>query len=404
MLLASTQVYVNGVLAFNGGVFTAGYDGPSAGYSNPAADVLRIALDTSGLLFTSLEVVTIRVVSEADTGETLDTSYTFTILDTTPPVLLAAEGRDLQRVRVRFNEAVVQLDATVVTDALDPDNWTIDRILDGLIPVAAVVVESVEPVTSFEVDLITDIPLTPSGPYRVTAINLTDLKANAIIAPDNTVTFTGWRPPTPGDRDFDLYRMLPLLNRNEDADILDLQRFIACFQEIVDLQLWDIDRFLDILDPDLAPIEDVELMLLDLGNPFTFDLSDTDKRRLVQVLISIYQLKGTGPGILQTILFFMGIEVTIDAYNADPDALILGESELGVSWSLGPGSSFQRYSFTVTSLHVLTVLQRQQLTAIVDYMKPAHTHFVSLIEPTIPDILDHLELGLSSLGEDWQLH
>jgi len=26
------------------------------------------------------------------------------------------------------------------------------------------------------------------------------------------------------------------------------------------------------------------------------------------------------------------------------------------------------------------------------------------VEPFIPDVLDHLELGLSELGENWMLH
>jgi len=37
-------------------------------------------------------------------------------------------------------------------------------------------------------------------------------------------------------------------------------------------------------------------------------------------------------------------------------------------------------------------------------MKPAHTHLARLVEPAIPEVIDHVELGLSELGETWELH
>lgn len=37
-------------------------------------------------------------------------------------------------------------------------------------------------------------------------------------------------------------------------------------------------------------------------------------------------------------------------------------------------------------------------------MKPSHTHFVDLPEPTPPQNYDHWELGISVLGESTILH
>ena len=51
----------------------------------------------------------------------------------------------------------------------------------------------------------------------------------------------------------------------------------------------------------------------------------------------------------------------------------------------------------------LTAEERLRVRIIVDYMKPAHTHF-RVVEPVIPEVIDHLELGLSELGETWLLH
>ncbi len=221
-------------------------------------------------------------------------------------------------------------------------------------------------------------------------------------APFNQYTFEGFVPPVPDDREFDLFQFMPLMNRQEDVTEA-LEKFLAVLQEPTDLILYDIDTFLDILDPDLAPESFVDAMLCDLGNPFTFELELVDKRRLVQVLVDMYRQKGTGVGIINVIRFFLGLEVTIDTFNTGA-AWSLGESELGVDTILGASGQALLYSFTIESPVVLTEEQRKQITEIAEYMKPAHTHLIQVTEPVVPDIIDHLELGLSELGENWELH
>jgi hypothetical protein len=143
-------------------------------------------------------------------------------------------------------------------------------------------------------------------------------------------------------------------------------------------------------------------MLGELGNPFPFDLSAADKRRLLNVLVAIYREKGTATGMKNAIRFFLGLEVDITAYAGE--ALILGESLLGEDWILGPSGFFSAYAFEVVVPRALSTEERPRLRQIVDYMKPAHTHFARLVEPVIPEVIDHLELGLSELGESWVLH
>jgi hypothetical protein len=53
---------------------------------------------------------------------------------------------------------------------------------------------------------------------------------------------------------------------------------------------------------------------------------------------------------------------------------------------------------------VLTETQRSQIRAIVNFLKPGHTHFLNLIEPTAPPAFDHWELGVSELGAETTLH
>ena len=121
-------------------------------------------------------------------------------------------------------------------------------------------------------------------------------KTTVILAPENAAEFTGFLPVRPVGRRFDLYQLLPTLNRRED-ETGDLRRFLACLQEVTDLVVHDVDRFTDVFDPDLAPEAFIDAMLLDLGNPFPFDLSPVDKRRLLNVLVAIYREKGTAVGI-----------------------------------------------------------------------------------------------------------
>lgn len=312
--------------------------------------------------------------------------------------VVGAQARELARVRVSFDHEVQQVDIAGPDDALNPARYALTRLSA---PAVEAVVAAVEPVTSSAVDLLSDVPLTPAASYRVDVEGVADVLGVVIGAADGTAVFTGFVPPRPASRVFDLYRLLPEINRRED-ETGDLQRFLACLQEVTDLVLVDIDRFTDILDPDLAPELFVDLMLGELGNPFSFDLSTTDKRRLLNVLVAMYREKGTAVGIINAIRFFLGLEVQITAYAGE--ALALGDSLLGEDWLLGPSNRFAALAFEVVSPRLLAAEERRRLRQIVDYLKPAQTHFARLVEPVLPETVEPIELGQSELGESWILH
>lgn len=396
--LAATKVYIEGVLAFDGGVFQPGFGGPSSASSNPQSDVLRIAIDQDAN-FASLQVVTVRVVSAlaATPGTLLDASYDFTCEDLIAPGIQLVEAQDLQRLRVSFTEEVSDT-------ALNVGNYALAYTS---VPAVTAVVVSATRVTGQQVDLLTDIALTPGAFYRLTAVGVYDLFSNVVVAPGDTAFFTGFMPEKPATRRFDLWKKLPEINRREDTTG-DLSKFIACLQEPTDLLLYDIDNFVEILDPDFCEEQYLDAMLADLGNPFAFDLAVEDKRRLVQVLAEMYRLKGTEVGLKNVVLFFLGIEVSVVLF-VDTLTMTLGESVLGglldSDWVLGQSNSFLLYAFQVSVATALSDTVRSQVRAIVEYMKPAHTHFVGLIEPVVPIVADHLELGLSELGgNQWMLH
>jgi phage tail-like protein len=388
---AATRVFIGGVVAFDGSLVPEvrpGFDGPRA-LVTQLADTFRVVLDPT-TPFASEAVVSVRVVSSLAGGaEDLDEVYSFTVEDRTAPRVVAAQAIAQKVVQVGFDEPVVATGSTV---------FTFEPLDFPAVPIAIVGAEALG--SAVRVDL--DTEMTPDVRYRVTAAGVADLNGNVVEPPFDQAVFVGFRPARPQGRRFDLWSMLPKHNRRADATG-DLRRFIACLQEALDLLLAEADRFPDLFDLERAPDTFLDAILADLGNPFPFDLDALGKRRLASVLVEMYREKGTEGGIRNAIRFFLGIDVdAITPFTGS--TLVLGESELGIDWELGPSDRFALYAFDVTVGVPLTDTERRQLRAIVDYMRPAHTHFVDLIEPGPPPTFEHWELGVSELGESTDLH
>ncbi|PID37658.1 MAG: phage tail protein [Proteobacteria bacterium] len=360
---AGTRVWVDGELAFDGSSvpeLQPGFDGPRAGVTE-TLDTLRIVIDPA-TAFLSEALVAVRVVSQANGGvHVLDQSYTFRAEDRTAPRVVSAQAISQREVQIGFDEEIEVTGAT---------GFSFEAMSLPAVPISPVGALA----TGTTVTLIIDTEMSPDVPYRVVVSGVADVFGNAVLAPDNTTTFLG-----------------------------DLWRFIACLQEAFDLLLAEVDRYPDIFDLERAPGSFLDLILRDLGNPFPFELDELAKRRLASVLVEMYRQKGTAIGIENAIRFFLGIDITaITAFTGT--TLVLGEAELGVDWELGPSDLFARYAFDVEVDVPLSDTERRQIRAIVDYLKPAHTHFVDLIEPGIPPTFDHWELGVSELGVETELH
>lgn len=421
---ATVEVYVDGDLAFSAGSFQTGFDGPGSTTSNPDAATLRIVIDPT-TDFASDAEVEVRVT---ESGSSLDETYAFRAEDLTSPRVVSAEARSQLVVRVTFNEEVRQVSPSGASDSLNPANYTFQRLAVPTVDVEAV---EVTPVDDSTVDIEVDLELSFASPYLLTVSNVVDAYGNIVAAPYNSVEFQSLDRPWPDGRRFELLELLPQINRTEDATG-ELELWVACLQDVFDLLLKQVDDWTDILDPDLAPARYLDAMLADLGNPFTFaELSEIDKRRLLRVLVDIYREKGTEAGIIDVVRFFLGIDVTIEIYNgvgwelassdsptldgqsppAGPgDELSSDETEPADAAELGPGERRLLYSFEIVSPVALTDEERTRIVAIAELMKPAHTHLVRIVEPTTVEAIDHLELGLSELGEtagpsgNWTLH
>ncbi len=387
----SLRVYIDGTLALSGSTFQAGWTGTGSAISTIGAYTTHVAIDQNSNLG-SLQAVQIHIVAHTTVGTTLlDETYSFTAEDVSTPEVESVLALSLTTLQVTFNEPVSSA-------ALSPGSYEIAR---QVAPSVAASVVSVAQVSERVYVLTTSTELTHRVAYLLTVSDVQDSSGNVIAPPFNSLVFDSFTPVTPAGRDFDLFRALPQINRDEDVSE-DLKKFLACLQEVTEQLLFSIDSWTDIIDVDIAPEPFVDAMLNDLGNPFNFALSLEDKRRLARVLVSIYKQKGLAKGIKNAVRFFLGFEVGISPFV--DVGMSLGESELGVDWELGTGDKRALRTFNLEVVFMLTNEQRQRLLKIARYMKPLNTHIGLLIEPLVPETFDHWELGISEIGETTILH
>lgn len=260
-------------------------------------------------------------------------TYWFKIQDLTPPKVLSAVAVDAFTVRVTFDEA---MSLSGDGSALLVDNWsgTIQRQNVDPLPGVTLDVEAVEVLEGYGnsvFDLTVNWEMTQGCQYQLTVIStIEDANGNQIDPEYTVANFTGFQfAPVPLRR-FDHWSMMvPLKNRQEDLT-RDLERFSNCIAEVLGLLLSDVDKYTDQFDLDLASDEEIDAMLYDMGNPFTWPelvLTADEKRKLLRVLVEIYKLKGTAIGIESTIQFILGEDVTVVPYTLE--GWVLGVDELG---------------------------------------------------------------------------
>lgn len=220
----------------------------------------------------------------------------------------------------------------VNTTVLDPAAWTFTGTGDP--PFATPIVSAVTGVDSAteptEVELFLEFDLSPGKPYLLTAVDL------AIVpSPGNTADFTVPALPVVPNRKFSFLSWIPKDDLRRD-DTMDLRYFVAVLDDMLALLVHDVDIWPYIQDPDLAPETYVDQMLVDLGNPIDEALlSLTKKRLLVKSLVSLYKMRGTAPGIIHTLYFFLGLSASLVPLNRQ--GMRLGQSLLGLDWVLGCG-------------------------------------------------------------------
>lgn len=355
-VLPTFDINIEGALAgsYSGGVFTPAAPWTGSVTPTTAADPFVgwyvVLQQPAPPVFSSEQIVNVEIEVYLGSGwgygpwghfpwghppaaASIKVEYEFTIEDLTPPCIVSAEAVDQFTARVTFDD---EMATTGPGSVLDVDNWinTIVRLNDDPEPgVSLEVVEVAEVAGSggTQFDLTFQWEMTPGCLYRIDVNPLVeDSSGNSMDVTCSSTLFYGFQHDVPACRFFDHWRqMVPLKNRIED-EARDLERFSLCAQEAVELLLYQIDRFTDQFDQDLASDAVIDAMLYDVGNPFEWadlELDADQRRKLLRYLINIYKLKGTSPGIEDTIFFLLGEDVTVVEYAAE--GWVLGEDELG---------------------------------------------------------------------------
>lgn len=307
------------------------------------------------------------------------------------------------------------------TGALNPANWTFTGQVSLPFPVAPVTCSAVSEVSTTILDVTADDDLSPEQLYQLEA---KPASVGGIIdvadSPNNKGVFQAVPLVSPAERDFDVMNMVPRMNIRED-DSGDLEKFLRILNDILGLEIQRVDLWTTIFDYETAPQNFVDLMLQDLAYPLTIALTEVDKRRLLSVLVTIYKEKGTIAGVKDAIRFFAGYESDIlwpdwSAYGG----WVLDDSELDFDTVLGSffydpvihGTDMsvvftgaQVYGFWLkvgTPLAVaLTADEELKIRALVEFMKPAHTHLVGLtaVLPPPTNVTD--TSGSGQITVDW---
>jgi hypothetical protein len=183
---ASAHVWVDGVLAFDGSALpelAPAFAGPLASVTQ-TADTLRVVLHPV-MPLASLATVHVRVLAQTVGGAaSLDEVYSFVVEDRTAPRVVGAQALAPKTVRVAFDESV-----------LVPSGASVHPHAQGAPAVSvAVVGVSIEGSVAL---LTLDTEMTPDVLHEVVAIGVTDLFGNAVLAPYDRASFTGFRPARP---------------------------------------------------------------------------------------------------------------------------------------------------------------------------------------------------------------
>jgi len=215
-----------------------------------------------------------------------------------------------------------------------------------------------------------------------------------------------------------LIEMLPYANRREDATG-DYTKFLdEVLQPELDNLLADVDRFKFVNDAERVDVVAVlDAMLADLGNPFETDgLTPLLKRRLILMLLGLYRILGTEQAIFDVISIFTKYEVIQIHSPSKARAWVLNQDTLGDGVHpidpehpssyivLGPSARFMIFSFSIELDQTLVPADEPVIRKLTVVVKPAHMHFLGIVQPVPPRTYDHWELRHSALNVNTDLH
>ena len=253
-------------------------------------------------------------------------------------------------------------------------------------PVVVAVADTATPPTGTPtiVDLTLDQECTPNVLYTITATSVTGVAVDSI---HNIGLFYGLIPAAPVTREWSLIDFIPPVNIAEDSTG-DLANFVSCLQEMLNLLWADIDNWGSIFDIDHCAPNFLDVILEHLGNPVEVpDLTVAENRKLCALLVDVYKIKGSIPGLQAAIKVFGNLPSQV--YNFFGMGFIMGDGTLADggypgagggdpgTWVLGAGDpwAITIKCGTLTGVD-LTAAQLERVTEIVTKTKPSVAHIV----------------------------
>ena len=381
---------------------------------------------------------------EDNLGVSGSDSWTFTVVWT--PRLVSARPHGRRALELIFNLPVRVRDVTqlvveptnrytpvdwvgaggIAADAARPQNYTISRPAGGNLDGGG---EAVDPVVTWaeehqdsqywldvveggdtiryseRVILHLDYQMTPRADYRVEVEKLISQQSGPTIDPAaDTADFVGFIVSHVIRNSLHLYDILPKVARRlDESGTGELQAFCTALQEVFDRITEDTDAFFDELCTiEYIREEFIDALLYDLGDQFSeqFDLTTIEKRRLSRSLVRMYKLKGTCPGLIDAIEFFLNVTITGcrggwhgvgGLYKGSYPAATGGDFDLykgsypaatgGSGW-LGPvGSQVHNLWLLHPTPGSLTSDELAKIEVIVELMGPADAHYKGVIAP-----------------------
>lgn len=402
------------------GVIQTGYSGtitPNV-FGGFDVDIIKDGVDGWG----QVNAVTIEIYVDDSNDDSGYSYYQFKSNLVAEVLNVLPMGRN--KVEIEFDRAIkvrpVSLDAQAPadkytpvvwagadTDGANPENFVLDRVDGGNLSGAGEAMdivttwaqenedhsfESEQYIYSTHIWIYTDYQMTPRADYDVDISNVVIVSEPMV---ETTEQFAGYVVSQVPRSSLKFVESIPaIVLAEDDAGTGDLRKFLEVLQETFDRIVEDIDVFfLELCTVDRIRDEFINALLWDLGDPFSdlLDLTYSQKRKLAGVLVQMYREKGTCDGIVNAVRFFLGITLSgcqqpfddgwrlddgsYGAYNG-PDL-----DELGVSTLLAPAEGTYRFSFWLLSPTTLTATQKSQISLIANYVKPAHTFYLGVIEP-----------------------
>jgi len=412
------------------GTLTAVVDGVfQAGYAGTITDVGRdveVAITTHPSLWPG--TWTVNVYAETYSGATLTDSWSFEMGQ--EPSFVPGTSRTIARrvVELVFEYPVIVRETAETnpepTDNYTPIVWTGDAwhaanpanysmvrsgTLDGpgeaVDPIVVHVEESEEYGadhtlngtlyrTSTRLAVTVDYQWTPRADHLLTAIDLQTHPLGTGLVTANTISFSGYVVSQVVRQSLHLIDTLPKRIVQDDLEGTgDLTKFYTAIQEVFDRLTEDVDVFFtELCSIDLMRPEFLDALLYDLGDPFRekLGLTTAEKRKLATLLVDMYRQKGTCQGLINAVRVFTGLtmvgcrapwddvwELAGGAYPAP-----VGGDELGIGTFLGPtGASLWKFWLLHAAPGAITAAQLARIAIVVEYMKPASSHYLGVEAP-----------------------